>query len=269
MNTLKKLFLTLAVLLSLAGLASAQSSLTYTTLSAKVTGGGGTPGSGQGQQTIQTVVTLASISGINAFGAGVAGPQGLTQGLIPQYNTYLLIDRELMAVLTVNSSTLQVTVQRGWQGTAVNPHNSGAVVIAGQPQQFAQIDPAGGCTAAGTLVSPVITVAAGATNIGNVGRQWICDSTTGNWLPVMSTGSITPAASAAAIGVNAQTFTVNGLVAGEPIAISVQPVPTTLCPLVGARVTATNTVTLYWSVLTAAACTPAAGVYAFFSPTHY
>ena len=79
----------------------------------------------------------------------------------------------------------------------------------------------------------------------------------------MTTGSITPAATSAAIQTAAQTFTVPGLVTGEPIAVVSAPVPTSLCPLTSAQVTAANTVSLYFTTLTAAACTPAAGTYLF------
>ncbi len=80
---------------------------------------------------------------------------------------------------------------------------------------------------------------------------------------VVSTGSITPAASPATIGVNTQTFTVTGIVSGDLLDPVAMPTPTALCPLVSARATATNTVALDFSVMTAAACTPAAGTYKF------
>ncbi len=82
-------------------------------------------------------------------------------------------------------------------------------------------------------------------------------------LPVLSSGAITPVASAAAIGVNTQTFTVTGVASGDTLAMVSAPAPTALCPLVSARATALNTVSLDWAVLTAAACTPAAGTYKF------
>lgn len=265
----KTLTKTLLVLALFCGFAWAQSAPTYTTLAAAVTGGGNTPGSGLGNQPIQTTLLLASVTNINGFGAGVSGPQGFNPNGAIQYNTYLLIDRELFAVQTVNTTAKTVTVLRGWQGTVVTPHNSGAVVIAAFPAQFSVIDPVGACLGSGTLVSPVITIAGSAPPVGNFGRQWICDATTGDWLPVLSTGTITPVATAAAIGVAVQTFTLNGTVTGEPIAVMVEPTQTALCPLVQARITATNTVSLGFAVMTAAACTPASGVYYFFDPLHY
>jgi len=53
---------------------------------------------------------------------------------------------------------------------------------------------------------------------------------------------------------------------GEPVAVIGQPAPSSLCPLVAARVTAANTVSLYFTTLTAAACTPTSGTYFLMAP---
>jgi hypothetical protein len=257
MNTLKKAVLTLALVLGICGISQAQTAMTYTTLTTAVTAPSAV--SGFGQQPYQTTIFVTSVSGINAFGTGVA--VGGTVGGGPQYNTLLNIDGEQMAVQTVNATQKSVTVIRGWEGSNITPHQNGAVVIAGPPQFFASQDPEGQCNLTGTLATPVVNV--------HTGRQWICDATNGNWLPVLSTGSITPAATSAAIQTVAQTFTLNGTNIGEPIQIVVQPAPTSLCPLTAARITATNTVSLYFTVLTAAACTPAAGTYEFLDLSRY
>ena len=80
---------------------------------------------------------------------------------------------------------------------------------------------------------------------------------------VLSSGAITPTPTAAAIGVATQTFTVTGLTSTDMIALTSGPAPTALCPVVGARATSTNTVSLDFAVLTAVACTPASGTYKF------
>lgn len=72
--------------------------------------------------------------------------------------------------------------------------------------------------------------------------------------------SITPSATSAAIQTAEQNFTVTGLATTDKVLIN-GPAPTSLCPMVHARVSAANTLTLAFSVLTAAACTPAAGTY--------
>jgi hypothetical protein len=80
-------------------------------------------------------------------------------------------------------------------------------------------------------------------------------------LPVLS-ASITPTATAASIGVATQTFTFTGLASGDKVAPLALPAPTALCPPVGFRATAANTLSIDFAVLTAAACTPASGSYA-------
>jgi hypothetical protein len=71
----------------------------------------------------------------------------------------------------------------------------------------------------------------------------------------------TPAATSAAIQTVAQTFTYTGLASGDNVVLVNYPAPTSLCPATEARATATNTLSIYFTVLTAAACTPAAGNY--------
>lgn len=77
---------------------------------------------------------------------------------------------------------------------------------------------------------------------------------------VIYSSSITPAATAAAIGTTSQTFTVSGLATTDKISVN-GPAPTSLCPITGYRVSAANTLQLDFSTLTAAACTPAAGTH--------
>lgn len=72
--------------------------------------------------------------------------------------------------------------------------------------------------------------------------------------------SITPAASSAAIQTAEQTFTVTGLATTDIVYIN-GPAPTSLCPPTTVRVSATNTLAIGFTTLTAAACTPAAGTY--------
>jgi hypothetical protein len=80
---------------------------------------------------------------------------------------------------------------------------------------------------------------------------------------VLSTSSITPAATAATIQAVAQAFTLTGITATDTVTLLSQPTPTALCPAVFAAPQAANSVNIFFTVLTAAACTPAAGVYKF------
>jgi hypothetical protein len=71
----------------------------------------------------------------------------------------------------------------------------------------------------------------------------------------------TPVATSAAIQTVAQTFTYTGLLTGDLVWLINQPAPTSLCPTVAVRATGTNSLNIYFTVLTAVACTPAAGNY--------
>ena len=231
----KTLFCTLAALfLSVPMLA--QTNLAQTTLSAGVT-------------AAQNSVTVASATGISASGL----PGG--NQFAPPSGSELYVDGEAMLVTSVSGTTIGVV--RGTSGPGA-AHQSGSVVWVGTPNQFYSVPPPGGSCAASGTVNPYINAI--------TGQVFFCDTSTGNWQPLFSTGAITPAATAAAIGVVGQTFTVKGMITGEPVSVSYQPAPTSLCPLNSARVSAANTVTLYFTVLTAAACTPASGTYMLFAP---
>ncbi|MDP3093720.1 MAG: hypothetical protein Q8N16_03055, partial [bacterium] len=72
--------------------------------------------------------------------------------------------------------------------------------------------------------------------------------------------SLTPVATAAAIGTSSQTFAVTGLAVTDKIIVN-GPAPTALCPMVSYRVSLLDTLQLDFATLTAVACTPAAGTY--------
>lgn len=74
------------------------------------------------------------------------------------------------------------------------------------------------------------------------------------------TPNLTPANTPAAIGTTAQTFSVTGIANTAKIYVQ-PPTPTSLCPMVSARVNGTDSIALHFSTLTAVACTPATGIY--------
>ncbi len=233
---MKKILCMALVLLGVVASASAQTNLVQTTLSAAIS-------------ATATQVVVASATGI-------ASPTPISGNVMAfPIQTELVIDGEAMLVTGINGTS--VNVVRGSNSTMATAHAANSVVWIASPNQLYTIAPAGACTAANT-VNPYINV--------QTGQYWFCDSGTGNWQNVFSTGAITPVATAASIQTAAQTFTVHGLATGEPIVVVSQPAPTSLCPLVAARVTAANTVSLYWTTLTAAACTPAAGTYFLLAP---
>lgn len=122
--------------------------LTATSLSAAVT------------SNATTVFTVASATGITAN------------------TTLLYIDDgnggnpEAVFVNAVNGTSISVT--RGYNGTQARNHLSGSVVLAGPPQNFYSVDPSGACVAANE-VTPRVNILSG--------RQWICSSITGSWVP--------------------------------------------------------------------------------------
>lgn len=121
-------------------------------------------------------------------------------------------------------------------------------------------------TAAASGNTILAFVQTGASTVTQVNYPWQDTGFSGVWMTaefVLSTASITPAATAATIGVATQTFTLTGVASGEQIVAIKIPAPTALCPLVSARATTANTVALDFAVMTAAACTPASGVYTF------
>lgn len=208
------------------------------------------------QTTLSSAISATSGQIAVASGTGILNPSGVTGNVfaMPQ-QTELYVDGEAMLVTGVSGTT--VNVVRGASSTVASTHASGAVVWVATPNQLFTLSPQGSCTAANT-VNPYINVLSG--------QFWFCDSTTGNWLNVLSTGAITPTATSAAVQTTAQTFTVKGLSTGEPVSVVSEPAPTSLCPLTGARVTAADTVSLYFTTLTAAACTPASGTYFLMAP---
>jgi len=165
MNAFKKVALSILFLFACTGLSYAQATLTQTTLSAAVGGGGqGTGYSGLNTASSNTIV-LASTSGVTAATNGTP-------------TTAVYVDTELMGVLTVNSTTGQVTVERGIGGTKETAHASGAMALIGTmgtTSQFAAFDPSGACLSTGIISTPLL-------NVIN-GNQWLCSSVTGTWVP--------------------------------------------------------------------------------------
>lgn len=163
---MKKTFATLsAVIVLLAAAAFGQTAITQTTLSSTV---GSSPQS----------IVLASNTGVVAK------------------KTVIFVDQEAMFVNSINASN-SLNVSRGYEGTPVAGHVSGARVLVGPPANFAPLvrgvnadgDPTGQCTAANTIITPFV-------NIKN-GRQWLCSTVTLEWTPGWGNASQFPQPTAA------------------------------------------------------------------------
>lgn len=146
---MKKTLTILSLVLLFASLSFGQAILANTTLSAAVT-----------SSSAQYVV-VASATGINAPSASD-----------PTKATYLFVDRELMDVRAVSSTTIQVV--RGAGGTVAAPHASSAFVFVIPAYQATWINkpaPEGSCTRSNELVLPRINPSNGRIS-DCLGGQW-------------------------------------------------------------------------------------------------
>lgn len=83
---------------------------------------------------------------------------------------------EVVEVEAVPTSTT-LYVRRGAVSTVASPHAKGVVVIAGPPQAFGAIEPAGSCTpgAGYAAYTPYVNT--------KTGNQWLCSTITNTWVP--------------------------------------------------------------------------------------
>jgi hypothetical protein len=121
------------------------------------------------QNTLTSTTLAAALSTSNATVLTITSATGIT--VSPATNLY--IDKELMSVKSVSGT--QIGVTRGMGGTTAMPHINTAVVLAGRPNWFSLIDPAGGCTNANVIATPLV-------NIKN-GNQWLCSTVLLKWVP--------------------------------------------------------------------------------------
>lgn len=139
-----RFFAAFALLIVFASFGQAQTTLTSTTLSTAIT-------------AKDKVFTVASATNVN--GPDLAESSGGIGKSSVSNLTVLLVDREVMDVVSISSTT--VTVRRGTRGTAAAPHAASAIVTVGGASAFVDVDPYGSCTR--TLISyvPIINVKTG------------------------------------------------------------------------------------------------------------
>lgn len=174
MNRITRIAVLLSLLVGLAGLSFGQTALNQTTLSGAVNSANAF--SGNGSASIDTSITVGATTGIvsqNQNSNQFANLYSSSQG--GQFASELYVDRELMGVISVNTTTKVVQVVRGIEGTQVSDHASGTMVLAGPPSAFQKYDPAGSCTTASTLFTPWVNTVNGA--------QWLCSTITLTWAP--------------------------------------------------------------------------------------
>lgn len=212
-NSIKALALTLllAAVSSLPAFAQ-QNSLIQTTLAADVAAGVSQNPFGSSTTTVQVAAVAAGITGIQLNSSTTLNTQN-------QWMLY--VDRELMAVVSVQGTTLQV--QRGVQGTVASPHKSGTMVLFGRNLWFYGNDPGAtpssgtgvsgvSCTAASVLVTPYLNYRTGA--------QWICSTITNTYVPGWNNAggdffsqTATVASAAGAVTPSGPYFSISGALA--------------------------------------------------------
>lgn len=191
----------LLLVIAFAGLSSAQTALTQTTLASAQTIGPSGIGSGV-SGSYQTTVSLTSATGV-------------TQAFNGQPVTFVYIDQELEAIqTTVTGQTTLFNVLRAQQGTKASAHASGANVLiqtispqfGGQTGSggFQPADPPinGNCSATNTLVTPWVNIMTSA--------QWLCSTITNTWVPGFNNPLAPGMAGPTAAVANAATFTPSG-----------------------------------------------------------
>lgn len=193
--------LLLAACLWLSGVAGAQSVVTSTTLSAAISG------------TTDQQMTITSTTGWNATSSAA------------QY--FALVDREIVGVRTVNTTSKVIGITRGQLGSRAVPHISGATVWTAVAAAFSTYPPSGQCTR--TSLSYVPWIVAGGPNIvSEIGTLFDClgVTTAGQWvetnggsvgLPVLGS----TVASATSITPTGTYFKVSGTV--NPVSAIVVP----------------------------------------------
>lgn len=160
---IKKLLLAFA-LFSLPSLAFGQTALTTTTLS-------------NNMSAAALTIQLASVTGISGFGPGITNPTGGTAAGTGNI-TDIYIDRELMQVVSVNTTAKVVSVLRGQGGSQASAHASGDMVIIGPPGSFYNYDPEGLCIGTGSTPAQYTPWVNQRTS-----AQWLCSSVTNTWVP--------------------------------------------------------------------------------------
>lgn len=105
---------------------------------------------GYGATLTSTTLSTAVNSTLNQI--TVASSTSFTAGSLAY------VDKEALDILTVNTTTLVVTVRRGSRGTRATSHASGATVYVGTADVFVSQDQAGSCTSANYSYLPLINV---------------------------------------------------------------------------------------------------------------
>lgn len=128
LRTIRLVTVTLIACLALAGVSHAQTTLTNTTLGAAITNAN------------DSTMTIASTTGWTATSSGA--------------QAYALIDREVVGIRAVNTTTKVITITRGLMGTRATGHANAATVYFVDPTLSTMVlgsnDRSGACSTSGS-----------------------------------------------------------------------------------------------------------------------
>ena len=140
---------------------------------------------GFGQATLTSTTLSAALSDASTASQSITFQVASATGFsAPNFNTpnnpfannqtVAYVDHELIFVTGVNGTV--ITGLRGWNGTPVSGHISGATVYVGPPAYFSQNDKFGSCTSTNLDVLPIFNVLNGA--------GYTCATTGGQWAQI-------------------------------------------------------------------------------------
>src|SRR5581483_3600838 len=109
-----------------------------------------------GAQTALSSTTISAAMGQADTQVAIASTTGFTAATTSAAG-YALVDRELMRVLTVNTSSKVITLVRGQLSTRAAPHISGATITFVPSAALVGYIPSGQCTRTNLQYVPLIT----------------------------------------------------------------------------------------------------------------
>jgi hypothetical protein len=180
--------------------------------------------SARAQTTLSSTTLAAALGDTSSTNITLTATTGFTATTTAQ-QTYVLIDREILTLRTVNTTTKVAAVSRGQQASRAASHISGATVWFAPQGAFFTYIPSGQCTR--TTLAYVPTIVGGLIGLAgsDVGGLWDClgVGTSGQWtqtapsVGVQTIGSVV--ASATSITPTGTYFQVSGTTAVNTIVV--------------------------------------------------
>ncbi len=127
-------------------------------------------------QATTNSTTLSAPVGVSDQFVNVTSATNMTApgSLANQYNTYLVIDGEAMAVTSISGT--YIGVRRGYPSGGIGAHANGATIWFGPANYFLQAAPSGSCVAGNIVALPAVLIPGGpgSANGGSTGDLFDC-----------------------------------------------------------------------------------------------